>query len=221
MSEDILGGSASYITVDQVISSIRLQMRLETSDEDVWLEKLIFEGVRHLDAMSIFVKSFSKLTVSDRRAKLPQGYHSLIGLRIGCLKMTYVDKPFLDNCGCDALNDITTNGYQIVNGCIHFEDEIDEGTEVVIAYWGLNVDRDGLFLIHEDHERALTNYACWMYCLQNHTVYPANLAATYMGVWKAQKKWVKSNDVRDHFRKNKREMASTMRAIINAKTWDV
>lgn len=235
MSE-IQEGYYNTITLNQVISSVRAQLRIDTSDDDIWIEKLVNEGVRHLDGLSIFVKSFACLTVEDSRAKLPHGYHSLIGIRFkqpdientdgtiitsqNYFGVTYVDLSFIQS-STSTNNVAVSSSYQIIGGCIQFNNTIEDGAKIQLAYWGLNVDNDGLFVVYEDYERALTAYACWKYCLQNYDKYPNNLYSTYMLEWKAQKKWIKSNDVRDHFQKNKRAMASTMNAIINAKTWEV
>lgn len=235
--DDIQEGYYNTITTNQIISSIKMQMKIETSDEDINLERIVNEGVRHLDSLSIFVKSFCCLTVTNSRAKLPHGYHSLIGLRFkqadsydaygnlipgfGYIGITYVDKAFLSTASL-ANNDVQSfTNYQINGGCIHFNNEVADDSTIQLAYWGLNVDEDGLFVVYEDYERALVAYGCWKYCLQNHNSYPMNITQTYMNEWKAQKKWIKSNDVRDHFRNNKRDMAATMNAVINAKTWDV
>lgn len=238
-------GAFSTITSDQVISSVKMNLRIETSDDDMFFDRLVNEGVRHLDALSIFVKKECKLKVNDRKAKLPNGFHKLIGLRGACnqqwTNLIYVDSAFLNSCGCDCDDDASisslSGSFQIQNGYIYItntrnlvnpntlsDDDCDCADDLEwlsIAYWGLNVDEYGVFVVREDYERALVAYCCWKYCQQNFDKYPNNLAKDYEAEWKAQKRWVKSSDVVEKFRLTKREFASIMNSIVKAKVWEM
>jgi len=243
-------GTFGTITSDQVISSAKMQLGIEVSDSDLFFDRLVNEGVRHLDSLSIFVHKECQLKVTDYKAKLPNGFHNLIALRVSVnnsyTNITYVDMPFMQMYGCGVNGPQIypyVNTCQIQNGYIVFHGGViapsgyltsdgkqiaDPGMKVLqpidyvhIAYWGLNIDKYGYLIIRDDYERALVAYCCWKYCQQNFEKYPNNLCNDYKMEWMAQKKWIKSNDVSEDFRLRKREMASVMNAIIKAKTWNI
>src|ERR1035437_892624 len=106
-------GSVATISLMQCVTSAKLQLKIEVSDDDIFLERLANEAVRHLDALSTFRKHTVLLEVEENRVKLPPGYQSLIGIRMGTGQNTgtaiYVDMPFLTSIGVspDLFN--TTN----------------------------------------------------------------------------------------------------------------
>lgn len=228
----------NVVTNDQIIASAKMQLKIETTDDDIWFSKLVNEGVRHLDCLTIFKKKVKVLSVNNNMAELPCGFFQMIALRTGsgtnCSNAIYADLPFLYECGCaPGLVNVQTNqnvyeiqGEHIVFHPVPVSYDPDTGTfsegvpitSCTIAYFGLNQE-DGLFEIFEHYERALTAYVCWKYCQQNFERYPVNLRNEYMAEWQAQKKWVKSVDYFNNFRNTKRQIAEQVNAVLVDKVW--
>jgi hypothetical protein len=218
-------GFFSTTSLDQFVSGAKLQLKIESSDSDIWFIKLANEAIRHLDCYDIFVKKTCSISVINRKAKLPSGFQRLIGLRFGttnvCSDLVYVDLPFINDCGCSviSLNVIPLNGiFQLQDGFIFFHGDTSSLTDVTIAYFGLNVDDTGLMKAYEDYERAVIGYICWKYALQNFDKYPANVKEDYHREWQAQKKWVKSTSAQNEARRTKAQLTQIMNSIISDKS---
>lgn len=233
-------GTYNVVTNDQIVSSAKMQLKIEVSDDDIWFEKLVNEGVRHLDCLSLFVKKIAQLDVQDNIAKLPPGFFRLIGLRTGtpgnCGLATYVELDFIVQCGCSPQTWVqpAVNLFEIQNGYIYFHPNpttVDPVTNeivppvpiesAVIAYFGMNVDDTGLYQVYDHYERALTAYVCWRYCQQNFEKYPAAIRAEYNAEWITQKKWIKSIEQQNNFRYTRKQIAEWVNAIIVDKVWSV
>lgn len=239
----IQSGTYDTIPLTQCIASAKMQLACEQSDNDIWFEKLANEAARHMDNLGIFIKRQCILTVVDGKAKLPNGFYRLLGLRLngtnGCAgSFIYVDQPFLNNCGCSGISNqvglgfSVQNGasaYQIQNGFILFNSGIcviDPTTNdpvpihsVNLAFIGLNVDEDGLMIVRPDMERGITAYLCYMYMKQNADKYPQWAMQEEKATWMAQKEWVKSNDIQNQFRNTRRQIAAISNAWITDKNW--
>lgn len=196
----IESGKYSIITTDQCIASAKILLKTETTDDDIFFEKLVNDAVKKLNCRENYVKKIIQLRVADNKSKLPNGYKQFLGLwwnntaiNEDCDPMIYVDLPFLNSCGCST-TDGTTNyrGYfEIENGWIHYHIDMTGITEVKFAYWGLNTDENGLMVVMEDYEDAIMYYLCWMYSLQNPNLYPQYMQETFHQNWLAQKNRLK------------------------------
>ncbi len=104
--EGIKSGTYATLTPDAVISSVKTELGIEASNQHIWFRKLINESVRHIDALSIFVKRQCILPVDCGVAILPDGFFRMLAITIGdgcgtCTNAIYVDLPFLRQCGCN------------------------------------------------------------------------------------------------------------------------
>jgi hypothetical protein len=216
------------ISAKQIVTSAKQQLRLESSDFDAWLEKLVNEGVRHLDSFQLWKKQVRVIPVVDGAACLPDNFGRLIALRTGsgddCLKAIYVDMPFISSCGCTpSVESVSSAGiFEIQDGKIvfHNPDQLSDVAEITLAYFGLNSE-NGLLKIHADYERAVTAYVCWKFALANFEKYPAYVQQSYASEWVAQKKWVRSKEVHDDFRNTRRQVSEWVHALVADKNWEV
>src|SRR5688572_6582761 len=121
-------GTFSTLSNQAIIASAKDWLNLgDTTDVDIKFEKLIDEGVRRLDCLSLFDKHVRTLSVHNNMAELPKGFVRYIGLRIGtapnCLPAIYVSMPWIQACGCSMnaaylSNDFTV--FEIQNNHIVF-----------------------------------------------------------------------------------------------------
>ena len=228
------------ISVKDVISRAKIQLRLVTSEFDEYLRIMLFEALNSLNAISQGEKKQCKLTFTDNTAELPKDLIKFIALRIGnassndpandpiarqifsqCQFAVYVDTPFLTTCGCDfglfGNNTLSyTNGFQINNGFIrfNFDASIVEIQDATIAYMGLNVDDDGNSTIYERYERAVANYMCFMFTLSYSEKYNQYIIENYKQQWTYQAARIKGQDVARDFQNDKYEIGRMVRALI-------
>lgn len=216
------------ISIEEVIARTKVQLNLtHGSDYDDALSIFIYEGLSSLGVLSQLSKKQCSLSITNGMAQLPHGFVKLIAVRADiindtndptanntqCQYILYADQMFLNNCGCNE----TAQSFQINNGFIHFNSSA-QFANAQIAYFGLNVDEDGRHLIYSKYERALMNYACWMFALNHFDKYHQYIISTYESIWVAQKAKIKADDVRDNFELNKRDIQTILSALVTSRS---
>lgn len=241
MSNVPTGNYQPTLGIDAVITSIKSQLKIEDSSSDIWFTKMVNEGVRALDILTLFKRKIEVLEVRNNIACLPCGFLRMLALRFGappyCGTAIYVDIPFANYCGCNNIESggdwggifAFSNSYQIQGSNIVFNqaqnfsvngDFIPQPiTNCTIAYFGFDVDAEGLFNVYADMERALTAYVCWKYAMQNFREYPTAIRAEYRQEFSAQKKWLKGNAVYTDFMNTRWQVAEWSNAILVNKFW--
>lgn len=233
--------SKNTISIDEVIARVKPQLRISnTSEYDLYLTMIISEALRHLDAVSLYVKRQCTLDIVDNKAELPIGFMKLIAMRfIGTTlvnqvingvmqqvsvpysqRIYYVDKQFLNDSSIPNSQLLCNfnNTAQIINNYLVFNsDSVLTGT-VELAFMGLNVDENGQILIYEEYERALASYACYMFTLAYPNELGVGISDRHYGVWVAQKAWIKGGAFKDQFQQNKLEIAAAICALVSDKT---
>ncbi len=214
-------GRYSTISVNEVLTRAKLQLRIFDSSQDDYLQILIYEALRHVDALPMLIKKQEKLCVSEGRAKLPCDFNKLLavitetqcedGGKNVCTQQIYIDKPFLRECDikCNSFDDYS--GTMQINAGYLFLSNVDE---VHIAYMGLNTDKDGNLVIYEDYERALMNYACAMFMMAFSENYNQYLIDRHNRTWIAQKNWLRGEAVRNDFDNTKFQIKKIFNAIV-------
>lgn len=224
-------GKYAEIGMGSVVARAKLQLRLIDNSNDDFLEFLIGEALDHLDCSSELVKKICEIGVCDRTAKLPVGFVKFLGLRFNCdadfdtntnpvdnqifnrlrqIPMVYADTNFLNQCGCNTTGFTDfTNTFQINKGFIHFNFDPDVDS-VTLAYLGLNVDSFGNTLVYQRYERALMNYACFMFAMafkDDFTVYQIEM---FRKTWTEQRAKLMGLDRMDEAENDKLEIAALM-----------
>ncbi len=228
-------GLFATIPLTACVASAKMQLRVEDSSDDLWMEKLANEAARHYDSLSIFIKRQCTLDITNGKAKLPNGFYRMLGLRLNgsfnCATLFYVDMPFLNSCDCSLATSARnlSGSFQIQNGYIVFgtnmsftdpiTGDVITATSVDCAFIGLNVDSDGMMIVREDMERGISAYICWMYGLQNPDKFNTYQIEKYEQIWKAQKTWIQSIDIQNQFMNTRRQIAQIANAWVVDKTW--
>jgi hypothetical protein len=231
-----------HIGIDQVISRAKVQLRLQnTSDYDSFLELMIFEAMGSLGVLSMLRKDECPLSITNGTAKLPDNFIKLIAITADinvdpdsndpitaqlsqCGLMLYADVPFMNSCGCNTDGGFAFNAfnfpyqsYQINNGYVHVNNPHGTIVNAKIAYYGTNTDKDGRAIIFSRYERALFNYACWMYTLANPEGFNQYIIEKYESIWVAQKSMLRAQDVRFKFELEAREIQNILSAMVISK----
>ena len=229
-------GRFTTITIEQVLARIKMQLRISDTSNDDYLQVLIFEAVRHIDSLSIFTKKQAKICMEDGKGELPCDFFRLLAMRGKqsglCGQQVYIDRNFLTDCGCEIpnslpLTSVIPNENNILpvlqnysptfqfNNNVMFSNPNNTASEFEMAYMGLNQDENGVFLIYEDFERALTNYACYQYCLSDNTgMYTQYKIEDYKRTWTNQKSWLKGTAFANDFQERKFKIKEIWTAIV-------
>ncbi len=244
MSSNKQQGDYLHIPLSQVVAGAKRRLRLESSDEDIFLEAYANEGARHFDSLSTFIKKDCEIEIVNGKGKLPNGFYQMLSLRAhNQNESIYVDMPFLKGCGVSNtfLNGFCNhqNVFQIQDGYIYFtlSDNRPQGgvtpvaipkttnppfitNNVHINYISMNVDGDGLMVVYADMERGLVAYCVWMYMLD----YPAGKYTPMQiesnkKIYENQKAWYKSIQFQNNFRNTRRQVSALANAYITEKEW--
>lgn len=224
----------STISIEQVISRIKLKLRLQNTTEfDDMFETLICEGLDSLNASSQQGKFECEVEVCGQTAKLPKGLIRFLAAQLPCdasvtnnpindqtinlqrqIPMIYADLTFLNQCGCNVTGwRPFTNTIQINNGHIHFN--MDLGVDkIVIAWLGLKVDEFGNSVIFQRYERALTNYACAEYADSFKENFTEGQIQRYYATWVAQKSKIEGEDRMNDFQNDRVEISFLMSRLL-------
>ena len=227
------------IGINEVVARAKIQLKLQnTSDYDNFLEMAIFEAMGSLGVLSMLVKDECPLDFTDRVAKLPDNFIKLIAIRVDiktdpnsndpittqiaqCGILLYADVPFMNRCGCNDggffnfnLFNFPYQSFQINKGYVHLNGPSGTIANAKIAYYGTNVDEDGKAIIYSRYERALFNYACYMFTLAHSENYNQYIIEKYESIWKAQRSMLRAQDVRFSFETEAREIQNILSAFV-------
>ncbi len=220
------------ISIDEIIAGVKPQLRLSnTTEHDDWFTLLAYEAVRHLDALSIFEKQQCILDVKDKKSKLPLGFTRLLSLRFlsdddsssssttgrsNFNNFLYVDSKFLNDNGQStnlAFIRTLSQFFQIEKGFIYYNSEIT-APEVEIAFFGLNLDKEGRPVIYADYERALKAYIGWKFTRTYSEFFKESDIRAYQKEWQGQRAKLRGLDFKNNFENNKRKLAELASAIV-------
>jgi len=202
-------GSFEYITSAYVVAGAKMNLGIKHSTEDdLYLEDMLNEGVKQLRNLQTFVPAIATLPIEGGKAKLPLGFvrfnkgdfpirfvesngqidtsTSIFTAPVFGNNSFFTDSPFADFAGylpyTGAVN--LSNGYLWLEGTI-------PNQFLKIAYLSVNVDEAGNILIPAIAERALKAYMCWKYSSVYFKNYPQDIRIGWEREWKFGKKHLK------------------------------
>ena len=118
-------------------------------------------------------------------------------------------------CGMGGSAGLSGNFFSVQGGYIVFPSTITQ-TEVKVWFRGLNIDDDGLAIIDEKQERALSAYAAWQYAIAHYKSYAPEQRREWKSEWIAQKSWLKGSSVQADWQMNKATASAIARALFVA-----
>ncbi len=127
MASNNISGDYNHISIDQIVASAKMRLRIgDSGEDDIFLERYANEGARHFDSLSTFVKRQCDLELVNGKAKLPNGFYQMLAVGscdavTGFVNYWYVDQPFLETCGVDMQGNFIAAGglFQIQDGYIY------------------------------------------------------------------------------------------------------
>lgn len=210
-------------------AKVLLNIQNDNSCDDI-LDFHITQGIKALNAPNSLMKINCTIELAEQKVgKLPSGFIKLLAYRIPCDEQTssengithgsminYVDRAFYESCGGEwdgGLNDFAGT-FMIENGYIYFSKAFAD--EIEISYMGVAINNCGERLIYERYQIPLQYYAAFQYGLTHlGRPYVPEQVRTWNGYWKAQKKMIIGDDLKDTWNKQKRKI----RQIMQTKYW--
>ena len=228
------------VSSEQIITRAKIRLRLlDTTVHDATLEKLINEAATyHLDALNSYIISCCELEIDDcYKAKLPDSAVDLIcfsfpyasgctgccadcmndrnpGFQCSCPTYFIADRNVLtDFCGNGASACMMGNVFDVQGGYLTFPSTINQPV-VKVWYRGYNVDNDGIAILDEKQERALSAYAAWQFAVAYYKNYFPEQRREWKQEWIAQKRWLRGDANQRDAKLHKTELSSIARAIL-------
>lgn len=231
------------VSTEQVITRTKRRLRLNNTENDAYLEKLIDEGARSLKSEDSYTVKCEEIDIDDcHRAKVPSFFEEFLGGRFndsgcsGCCS-TYgttitepgsIDTVYRPPCGCpvwfvaswlvNGWNGTGTCGYygnffNIEGGYIIFPSSIT-ATSIKLTYKTKNVDESGIMIINEDWERGISAYAASQFAVDYIESYTPEQRRIWSDEWKAQKQSIRSVSQFKRFKLDKQAIWQITNAII-------
>lgn len=227
------------VSAEQVINRTKINLGLTgTTHADAVLEKLINEAATwHLNTLDSYIISCTEIDIDCEKAKLPDAAVELIcyqfpnatgctGCCIDCMNphnANYVcscpnwftpTRSILTNfmgLGCSV--GLSSNFFDVQNGYLIFPSTVTQDT-VKVWYRGVNIDDDGIAVIDERQERALSSYASWKYAIIHYKSYAEGQRLEWKKDWIAQKQWLRGTSVQQDWQLHKAEASAIVRAVL-------
>lgn len=227
------------VSCEQIINRTKMRLLLTgTTHADAVLEKLINEAAtHHLNALTSFVISCETIDIDCLKARLPESCVELIcysfpdssdctGCCTTCMNPhnenavcscpTYFvpDRNILTEfCGLGASCALSSNFFDVQGGYIVFPSTVTQ-TTVKVWFRGLNIDEDGLAIIDEKQERALSAYAAWQYAIAHFKSYAPEQRRVWQQEWVNQRNVLRGGSVQADFQMNKAQASAISRALL-------
>ena len=213
----------AFITRDQILANVKFALSItHTAEHDIWLLDLIRKGARRLGYTENIITKCADEEIIDGRVGLPcdlqrillvSPYNYATGETTSSQSpYVYVDTAFAKEFGMSNVG--VSGSYKIINDTIHFNSTIT-ATNCKIVYRAYNTDDDGIWMIHQDAEEALENYACWK-AGRRFGRSEADIN-DYKRDWVAQKGMVVGRAAQRSFFQNMPEIQSIMKALVTVK----
>jgi nitrite reductase/ring-hydroxylating ferredoxin subunit len=221
------------INVDQVITRTKARLRLmETTEADAYINLLIDEAARGLNAENTKTIQCEDVEIDCGRAKLPDNYSELYFFMLdggccngcshtdapeptppnflycSCPSIYYYDKSAMIGDNCDWYG----NAFYIQNGYIFFP-STNTATHVKVYFYGFNV-KDGMMVVSDDQERALSAYAAFQYANEYPESYTPEQRRNWNAEWVAQKNWLNGNKILKEFKLQKPQISLIANAVL-------
>jgi len=168
--------------MDDVIAAACEELNCSYEANALWFEVLINQAVRSHKSTSKLIEKSETLEISDSKATLPADFTKLVGVFLCSSGERYcpdIDFTIQGDCLIFIKYSALVNN-SVVN-------MIADGTKIVVKYYGLNTDSDGVFIIPNDWERMLVAYIGWKYSRRYIKEYGVGLMQNYQREFQTQK----------------------------------
>lgn len=168
--------------MDDVISAACEELNCGYENNGLWFEVLINQAVRSHKSMSKLIEKSVTLITDNHKVVLPADVAKMIGVYLCSTSEKYC--PEIDyTIQGDTL--IFMKHSALVNGTTVYV--VPDGTKILVKYYGLMTDEDGVFIIPDDWERMLVAYIGWKFSRRYLKDYGVALMQNYQREFQTQK----------------------------------
>lgn len=231
------------ISVEQVINRAKMRLRLNNTEHDAYLEKIINELALGLGSQRSRGPKCTTISIDCHRAKLPDNFLEFTGGKFvgdgcacGCRTNATGDELAIEelstgsgNCSCpvwfvsrgvmsnfngQGSCSVYTNYFDIEGNYIIFQPNIT-ATEMKIYYQGDNTDCDGLMIIFSQWERGLSAGAAAEFALDYDEMYSPRKQQYWNKLWTNQKGHIIGAENIARFNLDSHDIERMMNSIIS------
>ena len=168
--------------IDDVIAAACEELNCSYENNALWFEVLINQAIRtHKSMGKLIEKTYSDHT-SSNKIILPVDLAKLIGVYLCSTGEKYC--PDVDyTIQGDALIFVKYSAQ--INGTTVYM--VPDGTKILVKYYGLRTDEDGVVIIPEDWERMLVAYIGWKYTRRYFKDFGVAIIQNYQREFQTQK----------------------------------
>lgn len=215
------GDKYRAIPLSEAVASAKEELRLTTTEHDSFLTRLANQALVSMSTSSTSVKSVCTLDIVDGRAELPCGFVRFVSavfidhdVPVGPI---YADIAFYGQCGLNEQVQPMKDGFQIINGFLVMNNpQVPENISIKIAYFGRNVDEDGLMVMTDRQERAIIAYICYKFSRAYFERFPYEIRTDFKNEWAAQRAYITGMDTYEGFREDIKAISSIIKAWGNS-----
>ena len=224
---DMPAGTWDETTYESVIAEAKEELNLEqTSDYDAFLERMIDEALRGIDDLQMFESATCSIPIIDGIAQLPSDFIRLFGARFSsngnCETIPYIERDFINDCGCQAYPVWNRGGYEISGGNIIFHVADQPYDEIHIGYLKRRTDDYGRAKLLLSHAVACKAYAKYRFCQKMAPMQPSisliremkNDAQRYQFEFAQKKAFLKGDAQQKRFQEDKKQISRHFNAWI-------
>lgn len=168
--------------MDDVISAACEELNCSYENNALWFEVLINQAVRSHKSMSKLIEKDVSIRTIDNKLTLPSDVAKMIGVYLCSTGQKYcpdIDYTIQGSTLIFAQHSAQVNGTTVW--------VVPDNTNILIKYYGLMTDEDGVFIIPDDWERMLVAYIGWKYSRRYLKDFGVGLMQNYQREFQTQK----------------------------------
>jgi hypothetical protein len=209
------GDKYRAVPLSEAIISAKEELRLgDTTMHDKFLMRLANQAMVSMTDNATYVVRSCDVEVTDGgRAELPCGFVRLIAARwnngtTNQAGPVYGESAFIQDGTIPAGFTPWTNDFRIIEDRIVFLNPLTPDGYLTVVFSGRNIDEDGLMVMSDRQERAITAYLCYKFAKSYPERYLMGFWQDSQMEWKAQKAHLTGMSAMERFHENKQQIAS-------------
>jgi hypothetical protein len=208
------GDKYRAVPLSEAIISAKEELRLgDTTMHDKFLMRLANQAMVSMTDNATYVVRGCEVDVIDGYGDLPCGAVRVIAARwvsggSNQADPVYTETAFIQDGTIPAGYAPVSNQFRVVDDRIVFLNPLTPDGVLFVVFSGRNVDEDGLMVMSDRQERAITAYLCYKFAKSYPERYLMGFWQDSQMEWKAQKAHLTGMSAMERFHENKQQIAS-------------
>ncbi len=219
-------------TLKQCVASCRMDLNLESSIEDLWLEKRANDAMKLFNNPEVRVEEYQEFKLDENgRFPLPECFYQVIAVEIhekwkdtqsGEEQHRGYPLIYLNSSMCNRFgfnqdqhhNYRGANSYKINGEFFQMNADYHCVDKVHMSYLAYPME-DGQMCVPDSYEQAIAYFLCWRYAIKHH--YPAADRNAYKADWIAAFNKCNGDAQMLDWERNKAQIIAIMNSCVNRK----